>query len=414
MADQFAERLARYAPLMQAKPASPPAERDCEGQVPHQHLQCLAESLGGQPHVTAAGGFCQIDWVQPYQLATGMFPLTSYAESTEHPVAAFTGSAVEGVVHPASLLFFDTETTGLGGAGTVPFLIGTARFTPVGLVVRQWIIPDYGDEAASLQAFFAACTEESVLVSYNGASFDEPLLSDRLILHRLASSIPRQRHLDLLHTARRLFRRRLRDCSLGNLERAVLGIERHNDIPGYLVPSAYFTWLSDKSTDLLRQVVEHNRQDLISLALLYQLFEQIYRGEGELLDRSDDLYSLGRLYGRQRSPHRAVRALSRIDQIDGSASLADIALFRSFALKQAGQTEEAALIWNELAAGRDKTALISLVELAKWYEHRLADYPAALACACQAEQLASLGFVDRSADLDRRIARLRSRIPPSL
>ncbi|HEY7847153.1 MAG TPA: ribonuclease H-like domain-containing protein, partial [Candidatus Limnocylindria bacterium] len=167
--------------------------------------------------------------------------------------------------------YFDTETTGLStGAGTVIFLAGVARVVDDALVVRQYLLPDYPFERPLLRALVLDLAAAERLVSYNGRTFDVPMLAARLTFHGLfreQATIP-EAHDDLLPTARRLFRRPLGGARLADVESGVLGVRREVDCPGSEVPSRYFGYLGGGSPDILAVVLDHNFQDVVSLALL--------------------------------------------------------------------------------------------------------------------------------------------------
>lgn len=187
-------------------------------------------------------------------------------------LGAFTARA--STVEPglSDLLFFDLETTGLsGGSGTVAFLAALGVFMPDGrLAVRQYFMDDYPAEQAFLTCLDAEFAKASVIMTYNGASFDMPLYSVRRTMNALGAP-PMIVHVDVIHAARRLWRHTLRDCSLGNLEVAVLGIKRTGDIPGAEVPAVWFDFVKKGSCDRLQGVFEHNEQDVRSLAQLFLL-----------------------------------------------------------------------------------------------------------------------------------------------
>jgi hypothetical protein len=167
--------------------------------------------------------------------------------------------------------YFDTETTGLStGAGTVVFLAGLGHLEGSHLVVRQLLLPDYPHEAALLRLVSAELAALPRVVTYNGRGFDLPLLITRLTVHRLfreMSALP-ELHDDLLPVARRLYRRPLGGARLADVESGVLGVIRTSDCPGSEVPSRYFGYLRGGSPDLLTDVLDHNLQDIVSLALL--------------------------------------------------------------------------------------------------------------------------------------------------
>ena len=167
--------------------------------------------------------------------------------------------------------YFDTETTGLStGAGTVIFLAGIARVSDGRIRVRQYLLPDYPYEAPLLRAVAADLAASPRIITYNGRTFDLPMLAARLTVHGLfreAALLPAA-HDDLLPDARRLFRRPLGGARLADVEAGVLGVRRGSDCPGSEVPARYFGYLSGGSPDILADVLDHNLQDVVSLALL--------------------------------------------------------------------------------------------------------------------------------------------------
>lgn len=170
-------------------------------------------------------------------------------------------------VATADVLFFDTETTGLaGGTGTRAFMIGAARWTDAGLRVRQWYLTAMAAERDLLAAFAETLAPRTVLASYNGRSYDAPLLAARYRLARMANPLPACDHVDLLHPVRRRYRGRWENCRLATIERRVLGIVREDDLPGSEAPAAWLRYLRGGSACDLRRVADHNRQDLVSLA----------------------------------------------------------------------------------------------------------------------------------------------------
>lgn len=172
-------------------------------------------------------------------------------------------------VEASRLAFFDTETTGIaGGTGTRAFMVGLARFTAEGLAITQFTTATMAAEPAMLRAVLEALGNDAVLVSYNGKSYDRPLLGTRLRLSRIADPLSRFPHLDLLHPTRRRLRHALPDCRLATVERRWLGIVRDDDLPGSEAPAAWLRYLRGGSSALLRRVGEHNAQDLASLAAL--------------------------------------------------------------------------------------------------------------------------------------------------
>lgn len=200
-------------------------------------------------------------------------------------------------------LFLDTETTGLRGAGTVAFLVGLGWIEGDMFVVRQLLMRDYPEEAPLLEEVATYLSRFTYLVSFNGKSFDAPLLRDRFVMARLRDRWRDLVHLDLLHAARRTWRLRLGACNLGALEEALLGVHRVDDLPGAQVPERFFRYLKTGDMALLDDVLRHNEQDIRSLGLLLGKLCAVYdapHAQESLLDvlsagRALDRYGEGEL-----------------------------------------------------------------------------------------------------------------------
>ena len=168
-------------------------------------------------------------------------------------------------------VFLDTETTGLaGGAGTLVFLVGIGGIQADHFVLKQFFLRSPVEEAGMLQALWEDLGGAPGLVTFNGGAFDLPLLETRYRLaHRREFRLTDRPHLDLLHPSRRLWRRSLPDCSLGTLERRVLGVERElADVPGALIPALYLDYLRRGDPTAMEGVLYHNTQDILSLVRL--------------------------------------------------------------------------------------------------------------------------------------------------
>lgn len=224
------------------------------------------------------------------------------------------------------LLFFDLETTGLsGGAGTHAFLVGCGFFEGEAFRTRQLFLTGYGAERAVLLALSALLSQSGVLVTFNGKSFDVPVIETRYLFHRMALPDSARVHLDMLHPARQLWRRRRdpgapvrRDaiarmrwnaapradgfdddrCTLGALERSVLGFRRHGDVPGSEIPSRYFHYVRTGDAGPLEPVFEHNRLDLVSLAALTARGLHLAAEGCAATANARECLAIGRLYER--------------------------------------------------------------------------------------------------------------------
>ncbi|TAA26002.1 exonuclease [Pseudoxanthomonas winnipegensis] len=195
----------------------------------------------------------------------------------------------EEAVHPRDLLFFDTETTGLaGGTGTRAFMIGAADWHVdagggEGLRVRQLMISTMAAEAPMLRAFASWLSPTTVLSSYNGRCYDAPLLKTRYRLARLAEPLSALDHVDLLFPTRRRYRGTWENCRLATIERQLLRIVRQDDLPGAEAPAAWLSFLRGGGAGNLRRVAEHNHQDVVTLAQLFQRLVQAEADDREVL-----------------------------------------------------------------------------------------------------------------------------------
>ncbi len=262
---------------------------------------------------------------------------------------------------PEDLLFYDTETTGLsGGAGTVAFLVGLARPVRGGIDLEQLFLSDFPGEPEFLDALATRLfAPPATLVSYNGKGFDSHLLRSRFSIAGLEAPFGEQ--MDLLYPVRRLWRRVLPDCSLTGVAEAVLGIRRPLDIPGAEVPDVYFDYLRRGDSGRLPLVFEHNRQDMLAMVGLLAHMEGLIAGRIEPM--SVDLAALGAWMlacGDERGAQILTRALAEGDLLAG----------RRLGLhyKRLRDWERAAGVWERMAAAGD---VESVVELAKYAEHRL-------------------------------------------
>jgi uncharacterized protein YprB with RNaseH-like and TPR domain len=185
---------------------------------------------------------------------------------------------------PEPLVFLDTETTGLaGGTGTVAFLVGLAWAEGASLRLVQWLMASFAGERALIERVRAQLARAGGLVSFNGKSFDLPLLKARARLAGCDLGAQEVPHLDLLHATRRLLRAGWPDCRLRTAEAQALRLERVGDLPGAAAPGAWRRWLERGDGSLLERVLDHNRADLLALAALLALLEHPTRCEAPLL-----------------------------------------------------------------------------------------------------------------------------------
>jgi hypothetical protein len=206
------------------------------------------------------------------------------------------------------IVFLDTETTGVqGGAGMCPFLIGIGCFDADGFHMVQYFIRDFDEEPSMLLALAEHLQQFELIVTYNGAAFDVPLLESRFTLARLDSPFSTMSHFDLLFTARKLWRNGHGSCRLAALEREMISFLRGPDIPGAMIPRAYFDFLRQPQSPALRSVFTHNVYDVISLAaLMVHACDRVIL-EPAALDEPLDLYSLARVLENSSDWPRSIR-----------------------------------------------------------------------------------------------------------
>ncbi|REK77122.1 ribonuclease H-like domain-containing protein [Paenibacillus paeoniae] len=327
---------------------------------------------------------------------------------------------------PESILYLDLETTGLGvGTGNVPFMIGIGYMSGNSFVVEQTLIRHPAEEFAMLYDLQKKLRNYTYLATYNGKTFDWPLVQNRMIMNALRLAEWTPLHLDFLHPSRSVWRNTLTSCKLSHIEEERLGITRLDDVPGSLAPQLYFQYLAEGDPAPLEGVFRHNESDLLSLACLSirfgwllqeQIFERIpYPEEAEELVRTG--LWLNRMGGSVLPEVLFNRAMN--NNHAASSSLLKLAASD----KKAGNWERAVLLWQKaiVQAGErsHKDKLEACIELAMYHEHRTKQVESALAFALQAmaciEQLNLYGGRDHKhrAEQDsirNRVSRLRRKL----
>lgn len=283
-----------------------------------------------------------------------------------HPLSA-RGNRAE------DLFFFDTETTGLGGGvGNTIFLLGYASVSGDQLILRQHILPHPGAEVALYQSFLERVNYQT-LVTYNGKSFDWPQVKTRHTLVRNhVPNLPAFGHFDLFHAAKRLWKHKLERLKLAVVEKEVLEVVRHDDIPGFLAPMIYFDFLETKQPDGMIGILKHNETDILSLVTLYAHLTFQLCGADQKQSRSET-FEVGRWFSTLGENREAEKVLSRlVDENDEASAKARLTL--AFQHKKEKQWEKAHRLFLSLAECiQSEIALEACIELAKIYEHRLRD-----------------------------------------
>lgn len=311
------------------------------------------------------------------------------------------------------MLFLDTETTGLaGGTGTVPFLVGLAWFEGRSLRVHQLFLRRLGEEAPLLRELAARMAQASCLVTFNGKSFDWPLLRTRFVLNRVPVP-PLLPHLDLLHCARRVFKHRGSGARLVHLEEQVLGFHRVDDVDGALIPELYFRFLRGGDGSALTPVLEHNVNDLLLLAALLGLLARRFRASGAEGDDPRDLLGFAGVALRARDPERALAFAQAAAAGDSGAVRTEALALASRLSQQSGDARTAAAnLQRALTTARVEQAPPLHLSLAKLYEHGLKDLPRALHHARLCRPAEDAEAVRRRVErLERKLSRRSAREP---
>jgi uncharacterized protein YprB with RNaseH-like and TPR domain len=357
-----------------------------------------------------------------------------------HPVACRQNGRLKGtrripaapeetpVPQAGGLLFLDTETTGLGvGAGNVPFMVGVGRCTEHAFIVEQGLIRHPGEERAMLTWLLARFQGVTHLVTYNGRSFDWPVLANRYILNGWRRSGAEPGHLDFLHPARALWRHTLPTCRLGTVEEERLGIVRGDDVPGALAPELYMRYLQDGSPEHLTGIYVHNEKDILTLAALAVHFGRLLGGGlGSDVPEPADAEETFRTAVWLEQHGRDDEARQLYERLAAEPDGADGEVGRRLALagryKRIGRLELALPLWERAASLAESARFPRAdahLELAMYYEHKAKDYGKALHYAETALSLA----VRRSASyrlpqaareeqirIEKRIDRLRRKL----
>ena len=270
--------------------------------------------------------------------------------------------------NPGSVAYVDTETTGLsGGAGTYVFAAAVARPIDCGLRVAQVFLPQPGMEAAFLHALQAEIEPAQAVATFNGSSFDLPVLRTRWVMARMPGELPCRPHVDLLTLVRALYRHRLDSCSLRSVEERLLGYERDDPIAGALVPDAYFEYLRHDVSPLLEGALEHNRLDVISLVHLHSRLLARLRGGDAGMDAADWL-ALGRhrfRRGARADGWRALRNATAFAKGEASAT-AGLLLSRRLVRRGSIAAADRLLDWLEARVTEDMRVSIARARLLEW------------------------------------------------
>ena len=383
--DRFS-RVAALRPVERLFPASRPALRAPGAEDPLANLlgAGIATNRFGE-HLAIRNWFSTPEFSEPSDIAIDLL-----SRNRNESLSRRTRTALEDC---SKWLFLDTETTGLaGGTGTYPFLVGIAWWDAGGLQVEQLFMRDFSEEHSLLHELAARLAERPVLFTFNGKSFDWPLLENRFTMTRTIKTPSLAAHLDLLHPARALWKLRLGSLRLIELERQVLdsahlGWNRESDIASALIPQYYFDYLRGGAPAPLVGVVRHNQMDLRGLAALFGKVNAMLamQDDGSELLESLDLFGLSRFLQNRGEADRAHFACAKALDIGLPAELRPRATRELAQLaKRRGDHAAAAALWLELL-GDAEDGMLACEHLAIHHERRLRDWG-------RAQEFAQLGL----------------------
>jgi uncharacterized protein YprB with RNaseH-like and TPR domain len=396
----------KFSRLSALKPARPVAARPAVLRAPDEE-DSLARLLGAGVAKNHFGEHLSVrNWFStPEYSEASPASLDLLSRSRDESLSRRTRAAL---TDPEKWLFLDTETTGLaGGTGTYAFLVGLAWWDAGGLQVEQFFMRDFSEEHSLLHELSRRLAERPVLVTFNGKSFDWPLLESRFTMTRSITVPKLATHLDLLHPARALWKLRLGSVRLVELERHVLdaprlGWRRDDDVASALIPQFYFDYLRGGPMEPLAGVVRHNQMDLRGLAALFGKINALLSEPGAAEEtESLDLFGLSRFLQRRGEPDRAHSACSQALEIGLPAEFLPKAR-RELALmaKRRGEHDRAAEIWQEIVAD-PQDGIYACEQLAIHFERHAKNLS-------RAAELAQLGLAklrcQRSASRDSYLA----------
>lgn len=382
--ESLSEKLARFAPHLERSALSGRSERVSSGSPGgrrYEPVRLLGPDTVGAEEVRGSRGTYWLrrsihDSRDPWG-ETVLSNLTPDPETLELRIP-FDGSGAR--VPLTRCLFVDCETTGLsGGAGTVAFLTAVGQLSTEGFCVDQYFLSDPAEEAGKLDHLWRRFEEAEALITYNGASFDLPLLEGRFHFWRLDPAFREMPHFDLLWPTRAIFRQRIGECTLGNVEARLLKYARVEDLPGAEVPEVYFQYLREGHSPRLHAVFEHNRLDVVSLFVYAIWLTALSDPERPALADPDDLMALAGYWFRKRRYAAAHIALDEAGhRVLNRTQRTHLSELRGRIHKRERAFDAAHVHWEHVARSQPDR-IDAAEEMAKHLEHRRRDYRAALA-----------------------------------
>ncbi|MEI7590497.1 MAG: ribonuclease H-like domain-containing protein [Deltaproteobacteria bacterium] len=368
----------------------------------------MEETLAGKEVVNECGRFFLVEEIFKKTQQHGKIAIGELANVCTKALSLLAKDTDIAKHNITDAIFIDLETTGLaGGTGTFPFMIGIGWFDGNNFILQQLFSRDHSEEKASLTYLLEMANDRRFVVTFNGKTYDMGLLTTRLILNRLRNPLADLPHLDLLHPCRRIFKHRLENCTLSNIEAEILQHYREGDIPGFEIPQRYFDWLRRRDPSLVVDIFYHNRLDIISMAGIALLLSQMCDSEDNPIAR-DDLH-ITKLKMERDATAGDTENLKRLaESSDTTVAIEAMALLAN-AYKKNEQWMDAVSLWQKILSHKPNS-FFAVEELAKHYEHQVKDYWQAINEIETFTQ--NVPFILRAEreSLQRRLTRLRAKI----
>jgi uncharacterized protein YprB with RNaseH-like and TPR domain len=416
-------RLAALKPMRFVSPLAEPRDEPMQGDEISHLLGGLCQKTKFGQHLTIRNWYSTPEFCEPAGAALDLL-----TRNKDEALSRKTRAVLE---NPEKWLFLDTETTGLaGGTGTYAFLTGIAWWDAGGLQVEQLFMRDFADEHSVLFELAERIAERPVLVTFNGKTFDWPLLESRFTMTRRIAAPRLAAHLDLLHPARALWKIRLGSVRLTELERQILDAERlgwcrEDDVASALIPQHYFDYLRGGAAAPLAGVVRHNQMDLRGLAALFGKINSMLSAEEPEEADGRDLFGLSRFLQRRGEAPRAERICAKALEAGLPAehrpqASRDLALMA----KRRGDHAAAVALWKSLLQG-NLNAIEACEQLAIHFERREKDIQLAVEYAQLGlaklrsgsvrlgDPFSEARIVRQEKNLLKRLARLKERLTNS-
>ena len=378
--------------------------------------QDIEDLISGEFLETESGRCFRVKTVYPWQFHQGNIPVSSLLDLEMTPLGMVVDDARIQELDIRKALFFDTETTGLDtGAGTYIFLAGFGYYSDRSFIVEQFFMRDFPEEHAVLHAISDLLKRFDSLITYNGKTYDWPLLESRFIINRLPIPKSDPLHLDLLHLVRRLYRYRFIDCKLPSVETNLLGFRRVDDLPGALLPELYFKYIRTRDARQIHRAFSHNAHDIVSLAAaMVPIIQFLANPFSQDNTHGSDLYAFARIAEKRNDHSTAETAFKAALNLGVDPVLYRDGLTRlSLIYKRMERWPEAREVWELLKQAGASDDPFPYEEIAKYLEHHKKDFTSAVEIVrCALYKLKLFGYTGQKnrRQLEHRLRRLTAKI----